>query len=108
MHACAYYILLLVTLLRNLPSLLPSEGIKKQGFVRNVTRTNERMSNKQGNTYLIIIRLGRSNQDRIYISLRMRVLVLPVRLERFRRGLRMAPCPSLNPYGYVTCPWGRN
>lgn len=107
MHACAYYIYLITCYLRNLPSkltfVLPSEGINnKQGFVRNVTRTNE------GNTYLIIIRLGRSNQDRIYISLRMHVLVLPVRLERFRRGLRMAPCPSLNPYGYVTCPWGRN
>ena len=95
-------ILLLVTFETYLRCYLRKVYIKKQGFVRNVTRTNE------GNTYLIIIRLGRSNQDRIYISLRMRVLVLPVRLERFRRGLRMAPCPSLNPYGYVTCPWGRN
>jgi len=101
MHACAYYIYLITCYLRNLPSYYLRNN-NKQGFVRNVTRTNE------GNTYLIIIRLGRSNQDRIYISLRMHVLVLPVRLERFRRGLRMAPCPSLNPYGYVTCPWGRN
>ena len=103
MHACAYYILLLVTFETYLRCYLRKVLRSKVCSKRN---TNERTN--EGYTYLIIIRLGRSNQDRIYISLRMRVLVLPVRLERFRRGLRMAPCPSLNPYGYVTCPWGRN